>query len=153
MNIIVNNISCNVIYYIGKDVFFMGAEIRKFVGEKIKEYRKDKKMTQKELGGKIGVKHNTISSYENGTNETELDILFEIADVLGKSIDDFFPQKSSGDHLEKALHSSGEKDLSNEDLYLIKQITEKALNLEGKEREQLMNNIKFAVNFYDHSNK
>ena len=52
-------------------------------------------MTQKELGEKIGVKHNTVSGYENGTNEPEQDILFKIADALDVSINDLFPETRS----------------------------------------------------------
>lgn len=65
--------------------------ISKYVGNMIKELRKRRGLTQKQLGEKIGVKHNTISSYESGTNEPEQNILFELARVLDCSIDDFFP--------------------------------------------------------------
>jgi len=37
-------------------------EISKFVGGKIKNIRKKRGLTQKELGERVGVKHNTISS-------------------------------------------------------------------------------------------
>jgi repressor LexA len=66
-------------------------DITKFVGAKIKHYRKLRKMTQKELGLKIGVKHNTISGYESGTNEADQDMLFKIASILDVSINDLFP--------------------------------------------------------------
>lgn len=66
-------------------------DVSKYVGKKIKEYRKLRKMTQKELGFKIGVKHNTISSYESGTNEVEQDMIFAIANVLDVPINDLFP--------------------------------------------------------------
>lgn len=69
-------------------------DISKYVGGRIREIRKKRNLTQKELGEKIGVKHNTISSYENGTNEPEHDILFKLANVLDVSIDDFFPATS-----------------------------------------------------------
>ncbi len=69
----------------------MKKEISKFVGSKIKEIRKKEGLTQKELGDKVGVKHNTISSYENGTNEPEQNILYSMASELGVSINDFFP--------------------------------------------------------------
>jgi len=131
----------------------MSVEIRKYVGNRIREYKKSKKMTQKYLGDKIGVRHNTISSYENGTNETELDILFKIADVLERPIDDFFPSKTNNNNLERALKASDDEKLSADDLMLIKEITEKALELEGEERKKLMSNIKFAVNFFDQSNE
>ena len=62
-----------------------------YVAQKIKYYRKLKRITQKELGEKIGVKHNTISSYENGINQPEQDLLFKIADALDVSINDLFP--------------------------------------------------------------
>ena len=55
--------------------------VSSYVAQKIKYYRKLKRITQKELGEKIGVKHNTISSYENGINQPEQDLLFKIADA------------------------------------------------------------------------
>lgn len=67
-------------------------DVSKYVGMQIRKYRKMRNMTQKELGLKIGVKHNTISSYEAGTNEPEQNTLFSIADVLGISINDLFPK-------------------------------------------------------------
>ena len=69
----------------------MKIDVTKYVGNQIKKYRKLRGMTQKELGLKIGVKHNTISGYESGTNEPEQNTLFAIADVLGISINDLFP--------------------------------------------------------------
>ena len=70
-------------------------DVRSYTANKIKEYRKLKRMTQKELGAKIGVKHNTVSGYENGTNEPEQDILFKIAAALDVSINDLFPETRS----------------------------------------------------------
>jgi repressor LexA len=70
-------------------------DITKYVGAQIRKHRKQKGLTQKELGFKIGVKHNTISGYENGTNEPEQNILFAIADVLSVSINDLFPSPTN----------------------------------------------------------
>lgn len=70
-------------------------DVTKYVGAQIRKYRKMRGMTQKELGLKVGVKHNTISAYENGTNEPEQNILFAIADVLGVSINDLFPSPTN----------------------------------------------------------
>jgi len=69
-------------------------DVSKYVGMQIRKYRKMRNMTQKELGQKIGVKHNTISSYESGINEPEQNTLFAIADVLGVSINDLFPKQN-----------------------------------------------------------
>lgn len=78
-------------------------DITKYVGMQIRKYRKLRGLTQKELGFRIGVKHNTISGYESGTNEPEQNILFAIADVLGVSINDLFP---SPENLEPAAPES-----------------------------------------------
>ncbi len=65
--------------------------INKYVGSKIREYRKKKGMTQAELGEKLGVNQNTISGYENGEREVGYDNLFKIVKLFGISIDDLFP--------------------------------------------------------------
>lgn len=69
--------------------------IRQYVALKIREYRKTQGLTQKELGEKIGVKHNTISGWESCKTEPEQDHLFKIAQVLGVSINDLFPKTTS----------------------------------------------------------
>src|SRR5699024_9197683 len=66
-----------------------------YIGSKIKELRKKKKITQNELGKKIGVKNNTISAYERGAISTDQDILFRLADALNVSINDFFPNTTN----------------------------------------------------------
>jgi repressor LexA len=70
-------------------------DVSKYVGAQIRKFRKAKGMTQKELGFRIGVAHNTISGYENGSNEPDQNILFAIADVLGVSINDLFPSPTN----------------------------------------------------------
>lgn len=81
----------------------MKQRINEFVGSRIREIRKNRGLTQKELGEKIGVKHNTISSYEKGTNEPEQEMLFKMADVLDVSINDFFPYKKVVEISSKSL--------------------------------------------------
>ena len=71
--------------------------IKGYVASRIKHYRKAAGLTQKELGEKIGVKHNTISSYESGKNEPEQNMLFKIASALGISVNDLFPSTESPD--------------------------------------------------------
>lgn len=78
-------------------------EVSKYVGKKIRYYRKKKGFTQKALGERIGVKHNTVSSYENATTEAENDVLFSIANVLEVSINDLFPAVDFTDSEESLL--------------------------------------------------
>lgn len=65
--------------------------ISKYVGRRIRYYRELANMTQRDLGLKVGVKHNTISLYEKGTNRPSQNILFAIAKVLNVNINDLFP--------------------------------------------------------------
>ena len=66
-------------------------EINKFVGMKIKEFRKNKKFTQQDLADLVGVKNSAISNYEQGTRIPKRDFLFRVANALDVSIDEFFP--------------------------------------------------------------
>lgn len=70
------------------------SDVSKHVASMIKKFRKSKGLTQKELGEMVGVKHNTISSYESGTNEPEQDMLFALSKALGVNINDLFPRIS-----------------------------------------------------------
>lgn len=60
-------------------------------GKKVKnliKLRKEAKMTQTQLAEKVGVNSNTISQYELGKREPNLEILKKITQVLDCSIDD-----------------------------------------------------------------
>lgn len=55
--------------------------------ERIKALRKEKGLTQEELGNIIGVKKYSIHSYENEKNCPEMKGLIGLADYFGVSID------------------------------------------------------------------
>ncbi|WP_187648732.1 helix-turn-helix domain-containing protein [Nitrosophilus labii] len=48
------------------------------VGSKIRELRKSLKISQAELGERIGVKQRTISAWESNQNEPPLDALLQM---------------------------------------------------------------------------
>lgn len=54
---------------------------------KIKEIRKSKKITARELAEKVNVAESTMSLYENGKREPDYKTLLSIADCLGVSVD------------------------------------------------------------------
>lgn len=66
-------------------------KLNNFIGNKIRHYRKMKKMTQEELGKLIGTKKATISNYETGYRSPNQDVLFDLAEALDVSINDLFP--------------------------------------------------------------
>ena len=63
------------------------SSIRKAFGERVKQLRKDKGWTQKELGKMIGVTYAQLNKYEGGTNAPPLDKLHSLASALETSID------------------------------------------------------------------
>lgn len=130
-------------------------ELAVYVGNRIREERKRKKITQRELGKKIGVKHNTISSYENGINAPEQNAIFKIARALDVKVDDLFPSKvedSSNNILEKALQLS-EGGLELKDIDLLNRLIEKALSMNQEERDKFLESIRFTVEYHEKMNK
>ena len=55
--------------------------------ERLQTIRDDKGFTQKHLGEVLNISVSTISHYENGTREPNIEILIQIAKVLGVSVD------------------------------------------------------------------
>lgn len=58
-----------------------------FFGQRLKELRLDKNMSQRELGKIFNVCNQTISFWETGSREPDLDMLVEIAKFFEVSID------------------------------------------------------------------
>lgn len=67
-------------------------EIYFFVGNKIKERRKQLALTQNDLGEKINTTSRQITKYEKGVVRIPVFMLFEISKALKKPISYFFPQ-------------------------------------------------------------
>ena len=57
--------------------------MKKTLGQKIREYRLKRGMTQEELAEKLFSSKTTISEYENNKIDIKISILREIAKVLG----------------------------------------------------------------------
>ena len=57
------------------------------LGYRLRELRKENKMSQEDLGKLLGVTKVSISGYENGTRVPSLEILQGILDVFGVSAD------------------------------------------------------------------
>ena len=57
--------------------------IKMNVGEKIREIRKSKNLSQKQLGERLGVSQAMIAQYENGDRNPKFETLLKIADALG----------------------------------------------------------------------
>ena len=60
------------------------------MNNRIKEYRKDKKVTQEELANTVEVTRQTIISLENGKYNASLQLAHKIAKYFGVTIEDIF---------------------------------------------------------------
>lgn len=138
-------------YEVRRSVHMDSNELAKFIGGKIKYYRKKMNLTQKQLGDKIGVKHNTMSDYERGYASPEQDTLFKLSDIFGVKIDDLFPQKeNTTNELERALRMT--EGLNIKDVEFLNQLIEKTLSLSDEEREKFLESIRFTVAYHENMN-
>ena len=69
-------------------------DIKKYIGTQIKTFRKSAGFTQDELAKRLNTTKQTISRYEKGDRKANQDMLFELCDIFGVSIDDFFPSQN-----------------------------------------------------------
>lgn len=69
-------------------------DLKKYIGNQIKTFRKSAGFTQDELAKRLNTTKQTISRYEKGDRKANQDMLFELCDIFGVSIDDFFPSQN-----------------------------------------------------------
>lgn len=70
------------------------------IGSKIKELRMSKGLTQREMAKQLNLSFSTYSNYENNYREPKLEIIEEIAGILGVTIQ-YLIGTSSSDKLEE----------------------------------------------------
>lgn len=68
----------------------MGENIKETVAKNLLYYRKKNKITQKQLAEQLGVKHNSISAWENGVNSIDIDTLFQVCKIFGVTVNDMY---------------------------------------------------------------
>ena len=64
------------------------------LGDKIRNIRKSKNMTQEQLAEKIGVKRSVISKYENNSVNISVDTIEKIANALGVETSELLYEQS-----------------------------------------------------------
>ena len=58
------------------------------IGNKIKKYREERKMTQKDVAEVLEVEPGTISKYEKGIIEPNIDSIKKLAEVFNITVDE-----------------------------------------------------------------
>ena len=112
------------------------------VGEKIKEIRKSKGLTQKQLAEKIGIAEITIRKYEKGERQPSTEQLVSIVNALEVPVSQLMSNDEIIDLKLEQLHTMIDKYAAGETSYLLnmlnpyKEILElyDQLNALGKEK-------------------
>lgn len=128
-------------------------ELAKYVGQRIRYFRKKKGLTQRQLGEMIGKSNNTISNYETGIISPEQDALFAITRALDCTLDDLFPPPGDNDRMLDRAATLSEKELSFEELDFLNELIKKVKSLQGDDRKRFLSNIRLAVKLFEESDE
>jgi transcriptional regulator with XRE-family HTH domain len=67
------------------------------VGQRIRQLRKDRSLTQAELAAKIGIQQSDLCRMETGEYKVSLETLFKILRIFEMNIAEFFHISAAGD--------------------------------------------------------
>lgn len=70
-------------------------DIDRYVGMQVRTARRELKLTQDELGKLLNITFQQVQKYERGVNRIASGKLFEIANVLKRPLDYFYPEQNS----------------------------------------------------------
>lgn len=100
-------------------------DIKRLVGERIRDFRKEKGLSQEELGEKAGFHFTHIGVVERGEKNASLDTLNKIAEALDVEIVELFPKSEKPDQRRlKALVLESVKGASPEMIKLFSDLIE-----------------------------
>jgi len=68
-------------------LIMQNADFRKTFGARLKELRKHKRWSQKELAAKVDIRFQQLNKYESGLNLPPAEMLIKLADALATTVD------------------------------------------------------------------
>lgn len=69
------------------EIIMLDSALRKGLGLRIKELRKQRKWPQKELAAKLGMHFSQLNKYEGGLHSPSLEKLVELAEIFDTTVD------------------------------------------------------------------
>ena len=124
-------------------------DLLKFVGGKIKEFRKKNKLKQSDLAEKLGISNTSVSEYERGNVNIDADTLFQIAAILNVKVDDFFPARNEESSPIDLMNELRSVNIDSKYLMMFKEMFEKANAMSGEERNKYLESLKLTIEFHD----
>lgn len=73
------------------------------MNEQIKKLRKQMKMTQAQLAERLNVAQSTVASWERGARRPDLDLVPQIAEIFGVSVNDVYGYDGKDETEEEAM--------------------------------------------------
>ncbi len=92
------------------------------LGERLKKLRRDKKLTQEQLGKKVNVTKVSISGYENGNRTPDTETLQNLADFFGVSTDYLLGRSDNQKPIQSVTVAGQDISLSPEELKLFEEL-------------------------------
>ncbi|MGG3124843.1 helix-turn-helix domain-containing protein [Priestia megaterium] len=127
-------------------------DIKKYMGIKIKEYRKAMKLTTMELGSLSGTSQSTISEIERGTRSIQVESLAKICNALGVTLNDVLPISTSQEKTDASYTPQISQltnlisSLSSDEVRLLTDILLKVNRLPQSDRESLKSLLNSLMN-------
>ena len=109
------------------------------IGERIKHLRLSKKMTQSDLGQKLGVSTSTVGMYERGQRNPDNEMLIKFGKVFSLSIDSLLGVKEFSNEATDIITEMKDRILNCDD------ITLKGVPMSMEDREKLLDAIEVAT--------
>ncbi len=117
------------------------------VGAKIKYLRKKHKLTQSELAEKLGVVPTAVSAWERGSNRPMVDKLSMMADLFSVNLLYFYGDDDENEVKgildDQIVEAYG--NLTVDQAQLFEKLLDKAMSLDGKEREKFFDNVRLIL--------
>ena len=63
----------------------------RYVGQRVRQARREQKMTQEQLGHEVGLTFQQVQKYEKGVNRISAGRLHQFAAIFGKPLEFFYP--------------------------------------------------------------
>ena len=124
-------------------------DLKKYIGTQIKTFRKSAGFTQDELAKRLNTTKQTISRYEKGDRKANQEMLFELCDILGVSIDDFFPSQNDSSSNTPQIQSIYDE-LNPPRQNKVLTYAEKQLKEQRNEEETKINEVSEAIQLYSY---
>lgn len=67
-------------------------DVDRFVGQRVRQARRALKLTQEQLGERLGLTFQQVQKYEKGVNRISAGRLHELAQALNRPLDFFYPE-------------------------------------------------------------